>query len=479
MPRLSTTGGRRPAFGALIIALIACALLLSGCEVEPGPGSSPGSSASTGSQVQAEVSQPFEGETGGQDGAAALAGPEIPGASADAVARYAPEVVAAHNRLGFLLLADLVTGEAGAESKAGRSPANVVLSPLSVALALSMAQSGAEGTTAFAMAQALQLASFLEAGRPREAVDAANLELAQSLREAAAGGEVQLEIASALWHRAGLSLVPGFAGAMRRFYEAEVSGLDFAAPESVDAVNTWVEKATRGLIPRIVDRLSDDLAVLIANAVYFQGDWQTPFDPDLTGPAPFSLLSGAQVNVEMMYRSGSIAYYEADFQAIRLPYGRSGRTAMYVFLPPAGEPIESFAQRFEAAAESAFGRFRPEEGEVWLPRLDAAYQASLKEALGRLGMGIAFDPVAADFGRMIQGAGPGDAFIGDVLHQAVLKVDEAGTEAAAVTSVEVRLTSLPVRRFSFRADRPFLFVIRDDESGMILFAGAIVDPNGA
>lgn len=149
---------------------------------------------------------------------------------------------------------------------------------------------------------------------------------------------------------------------------------------------------------------------------------------------------------------------------------------MYLFLPPIGEGIEAFAARFHEAADAAFDNFRANEGEVWLPRLDVAFKSSLNEPLKRLGMGIAFDPGAADFGRMIQGAGPGDLFIGDVLHQAVLKMDETGTEAAAVTSIEVRLTSAPVRQFSFKADRPFLFVIRDDETGALLFMGAIVDP---
>ena len=166
----------------------------------------------------------------------------------------------------------------------------------------------------------------------------------------------------------------------------------------------------------------------------------------------------------MMYRSGSIEYYEGSFQAVRLPYGETGRTAMYLFLPPGGESIAAFAGRFEEIAGEAFGNFRASEGEVWIPRLDVTFKATLNEPLRRLGMGVAFDPASADFSRMFAGARPGDFYIGDVLHQTVLKVDETGTEAAAVTSIEVRLTSVPVRRFSFKADRPFLLAIRDDEN---------------
>ncbi len=383
-----------------------------------------------------------------------------------------PDVLAAHNRFGYRLFADLL-------SDATNESGNVILSPISVALALAMTENGASDETALAIAQAMQHAELMDGGLTQKALNASNLALINLLNEAAAEGDIRLKAANALWHRNGLTLVPEFADATEHFYRAELSGLDFSAAESVDRVNAWADEATEGLIPSVVDELSDDLAVLIANAVYFKGDWQTPFDSRLTRPLPFRLTTGERPEVAMMYRSGSIEYFEEDFQAIRLPYGEAGRTAMYVFLPPENESIATFAERLQDAAADAFGNFRSLEGEVWLPRLDVSFKSSLNEPLKRLGMGIAFDPGAADFSRMVLGARPGDLFIGDVLHQAVLKLDETGTEAAAVTSVEIRLTSVPVRRFAFRADRPFLFVIRDDETGAILFTGAIVDPRGA
>jgi len=383
-----------------------------------------------------------------------------------------PDVLAAHNRFGYRLFADLL-------SDATNESGNVILSPISVALALAMTENGASDETALAIAQAMQHAELMDGGLTQKALNASNLALINLLNEAAAEGDIRLKVANALWHRNGLTLVPEFADATEHFYRAELSGLDFSAAESVDRVNAWADEATEGLIPSVVDELSDDLAVLIANAVYFKGDWQTPFDSRLTRPLPFRLTTGERPEVAMMYRSGSIEYFEEDFQAIRLPYGEAGRTAMYVFLPPENESIATFAERLQDAAADAFGNFRSLEGEVWLPRLDVSFKSSLNEPLKRLGMGIAFDPGAADFSRMVLGARPGDLFIGNVLHQAVLKLDETGTEAAAVTSIEIRLTSVPVRRFAFRADRPFLFVIRDDETGAILFTGAIVDPRGA
>lgn len=493
---------RAAALAKLTVALILCIMLAAACDLVP----------SMSSDSAADTTSPQSGpsETTPQPGAQPQdSNPALQPPADDRLPETTQErlletdevasVVSAHNRLGFLLLADLTTGlvsdDAGQQRPTGPSgdlavvqperspstlrPNNIVLSPVSVALALSLAQNGAAGETASAMARAMQQSSLLDAGLTGDSINAANQALMQRLHDAAAAGDIRLEIANALWHRDDLSLVPGFVNASKQYFQAEVSSLDFASPQSVDTINAWVDKATQGLIPRLVDEIADDLAVLIANAVYFKGEWQTPFDPNLTRPLPFTLLSGDRADVEMMYRSGSIQYYEEDFQAIRLPYGTTDRTAMYVFLPPMGESVEAFAAQFQRAAERALGNFRAEEGEVWLPRLDVSYKASLKEPLGRLGMETAFDPVSADFSRMIHGAGPGDAFIGDVLHQAVLTMDETGTEAAAVTSVEVRLTSLPIRRVAFRADRPFLFFIRDDESGMILFAGVVVDPRGA
>lgn len=397
--------------------------------------------------------------------------------------RFRPEVVTAHNQLGYRLLAQLVEkAVSGSNAAKGNGPGNVVLSPISVALALSLAQNGAAGETAVEMAQAMQLAALWQDGAIPEAdgiskvLNTSNLALINALAEAAASGDIRLKVANALWYREQLGLLDSFKDASETFYQAQVLGLDFSAPESVERINAWANEATEGLIPRVVDELPDDLAALIANAVYFQGDWQTPFDPSLTQLLPFHLPSGERPEVPIMYRSGSFQYYEGQFQAVRLPYGPSGRVAMYVFLPPPGETIDAFASRFDEVAAESFGRFRSAEGEVWLPRLDVSFKSSLREPLQNLGMQIAFDPKAADFSRMIAGSGPGDFFIGEVLHQAVLKLDETGTEAAAVTSIEVRLTSAPAWRFSFRADRPFLLALRDDETGALLFIGAVVDP---
>src|SRR5690606_38880616 len=213
----------------------------------------------------------------------------------------------------------------------------------------------------------------------------------------------------------------------------------------------------------------------------------TPFDPRQTRDMSFYPVAGERRLVPMMYRVGRIEYLDDGFQAVRLPYGNDERWGMYVFLPPEGTALHDFVAGLDYdTLTDAFGRFEPRQGEVLLPRIDISFKANLNDALEALGMGIAFDPGEADFRRLLAAAGgaPDQAataggpniFMGDVVHRAVLRVDEEGTEAAAVTSVDFRLTSVPVYDFRFQADRPFVVVIRDDTTGALLFVGAVADP---
>lgn len=402
------------------------------------------------------------------------------------------DVVAAHNRLGMLVFQQLLPPS---DSAHGGNNDSVFISPTSIALALSMAYNGADGKTAEAMAEALQLAELLQGGLSRDALNNANLVLLQALTDGASGDpgasrgtgpaddtdapQVRLDIASSIWYRRELAFNQAFVQDNARFYRALVTGLDFSTPDSVDTINRWVSDATEGLIPTVIDRLDDDLIMMLINAVYFKGEWTTPFEERRTRDMPFQTVSGDRVTVQMMYRAGRIDYYKGDFQAVRLPYGDDERLAMYVFLPPVDEDFFEFARRFTYDDMAAsFGRFAPAEGELYMPRLDISYKSKLNDALKALGMGIAFDGGAADFGRMRPAGETRNVYISDVIHQSVLKVDEKGTEAAAVTSVDFRVTSLPVYDFTFKADRPFIAVIRDDVTEALLFVGAIVHPGG-
>lgn len=388
-------------------------------------------------------------------------------------------VVTAHNRLGMLVFQHLLSQADPARADDGQNE-SVFVSPIGIALALGMAYNGAGDATAEAMAKALQLLPLLQTGLTNAELNAANLALLQALDTADSQSEqssIHLDIANSLWYHQELAFNPVFLQDIQQNYRALIQALDFRAPESVAIINDWVSEATEGLIPQVVEQLDNDSIMLLINAVYFKGDWTTPFHPHRTRNMPFQLASADTRTVPMMYRDGRIEYYADDFQAIRLPYGDDARLAMYVFLPPANADFHEFARNFtyETMAQT-FDQFRPAFGEVMLPRMEVSYRTQLNDALRELGMGIAFNPNAADFSRMLPTGAGRNVYMGDVIHQSVLKVDEEGTEAAAVTSVEFRMTSVPVYEFTFKADRPFLIAIRDDDTGALLFVGAIVDP---
>lgn len=454
--------------GLLLILLITFALLLTAC----GDGQ-PGATPTTGEQRHEEPlaedmvhhNEDLLAEDADGD---------------DAPVERSAEVVTAHNQLGMLVFQQLLPSSDAAP--AGNVD-SVFISPTSIALALGMAYNGADGQTAEAMAAAMQLGS-VRRGLSRDELNNANLALVQALSDAASddadSSRVRLDIANSIWYRREMAFNPTFLQDSERYYRALVSGLDFNAPDSVDTINHWVSDATEGLIPTVVDQLSDDLVMLLINAVYFNGEWTTPFEEHLTRDMPFQSTSGDRLTVPMMYRAGRIDYYEDDFQAVRLPYGDDERLAMYVFLPPADADFLEFARQltYDTVAAS-FDRFAPAQGEVYLPRMDITYKSKLNEALKALGMGIAFDGGAADFGRLRPANETRNIYISDVLHRSVLVVDEQGTEAAAVTSVDFRVTSLPMYDFTFKADRPFFIVIRDDATEALLFVGAILHPNSS
>lgn len=389
-------------------------------------------------------------------------------------------IVAANNRFGLLLHESL--------SKVRDEGENVFFSPLSIHLALSMVYNGAAGDTAAALAEALQL-DDLDVRTVNEAH--------RKLREVFASGEkalgVRLAIANAIWHREQLLLRPEFVDDTTRYYGALLRGLDFADTSSVQIINDWVSEQTEGLIDELVEALDEDMVTLLVNTVYFKGEWTTPFEPGFTRDGPFHLASGATRTVPFMYRDGHIDHFAGgDFEAVRLPYGEDGRMAMYVFLPSGEADLDDLATALSEAEDAElFAGFRPKLGEVHLPRLDIGYKATLNDVLRSLGMGVAFDPGRADLSLILPNASADTSedgnpetglsadrlYIGDVVHQSVLKVDEEGTEAAAATSVGVRTTSMPMYKFRFVADRPFFLVIRDDDTGALLFVGSIVDPN--
>jgi serpin B len=312
-----------------------------------------------------------------------------------------------------------------------------------------------------------------------DAVNSGYSELIESLLSA--DSDVSLNIGDSVWIRSGFAqaVSPTFTDTLRKYYGSGVYSRPFDS-STIDEVNSWVDKETRGKINKILDQIDSDNVMFLINAIYFKGGWVDKFDESATHSAGFNTAdSGAGesiVKVDMMNNDGSFYYYGNDEVKIaRLPYGRD-KIAMYVFLPVEGNTLESLmAGLNEEKLNAYFPKLSKTELELQFPKLKLEYgKVDLKGALTNLGMGIAFDSNSADFGK-IADVLPERLYIAFVDHKAVVEINEKGTEAAAVTNVGISLTSIPIRT-PFVVDRPYMFVIRDDRSGTILFAGLIRDP---
>jgi serpin B len=365
------------------------------------------------------------------------------------------EIVAASNDFGLSLF-----GEILGQSDGG----NVFVSPLSVSMALGMTFNGAAGATAEGMREALRFGDLSV-----EDIDSAYLGLIGLLTTM--DGKVTLEIANSIWYRQGFDVLAAFIEACETYFLAVVEALDFGDPGAKDAINAWVAEQTHGLIDAIVDDIGADTVMFLINAVYFKGDWTFQFDESLTADAEFHVDAETTSHVAMMQLHGDVPHrWGEGFRAVDLPYG-DGHFAMAVILPDEGVPVDDVAAGLTTEGWAALAAgFADEETTVELPRFTLEYEQALNDVLCVLGMDEAFDPLGADF----TGITPeGGIFISEVKHKTFVRVDEVGTEAAAVTSVEMEMGSAPE---PFRVDRPFLVVLHDRHSGAILFIGKIVDP---
>jgi serine protease inhibitor len=289
--------------------------------------------------------------------------------------------------------------------------------------------------------------------------------------------KVQLNIANSLWAKKEVTFNPEFIARNKQFYGAEVTTLDFNDPSAPATINAWVNDKTKGKIDKIVDRIDAQSILFLINAIYFKGAWAIEFDKAKTKDEQFTTAAGQQKQHPIMHQSGDYKYLEGkDFQAVSLPYG-GGRVSMYIFLPAKGIRLEDFQKNLTAANWNTWlKQFAETKGEIGVPRFKIEYESTLNEALSALGMGVAFDPNRADFSGIAQGEDR--VFISSVKHKTFAEVNEEGTEAAAVTSVEMRTTSAMQPRKTFRmiVDRPFFCAIADNKSGTVLFMGSINSP---
>ena len=346
---------------------------------------------------------------------------------------------------------------------------NVFISPFSVSTALQMVANGAAGETKAEMQRVLKTA-----GLPAGTLNSACKDLNQSLNSQPG---VILNLANAIWYKKEIRLKPEFVSVNQQFFQADLGGVDFTKPESAQTINNWADKSTRGKIKQVVRWPFDPLTrVILANAIYFKGKWDRPFDKQATKDHAFNVLPGGTPKpVPMMWQRGHFSYQQGDgFQAVRLPYA-GGHLQMYLFLPDTNSsPTKLLAgMDNDTWRDKILPQFQDKEGTLALPRFKLDYGVTLNDPLKALGLRQAF-AVDADFSAMADEP----LFVSEVKQKSYVEVNEEGTEAAAVTTVTMSLSAMPAPaiRFKMIVDRPFLFVIGDDSTKSILFMGVIYDP---
>ncbi len=371
---------------------------------------------------------------------------------------YAKGLVDSDNRFGIKLFKEIVEEEENT---------NIFISPLSVSMALGMTYNGADGATKEAMEKTLELS-----GLTVEEINLSYENLIRLLTEL--DPKVQFRIANSIWHRNSKDLPEQeFLDVCVEYFDALVKGLDFNDPFAADTINAWIDEKTDGKIQKMVNAPISPLTMMfLINAIYFKGTWTYEFDPNDTQDDFFRQPNGTSVTCKMMEQRGFFKYYAGGgFHAVDLPYG-DGAFSMTVFLPYWGRDVDDLVARLDPdSLDYWLDCFSSDSGDVYLPRFKLEYESTMNRVLTALGMGIAFYP-AADFSKMYKSV---DVWIDSVKHKTFVEVNEEGTEAAAVTVVQMTLGPQPPG-FWFRVDRPFIFMIRENESGTILFIGKIVNP---
>jgi serine protease inhibitor len=337
---------------------------------------------------------------------------------------------------------------------------NVFISPLSASMALGMTANGANGATYDEMRTALRLG-----GATREDVNGGYQSLIALLEGLDPG--TQFSIANSIWYEQTFPFNASFLDESKQYFDAQVQALDFRNPSAVTTINSWVSDQTNHKIPSILDSIDSAEVMFLVNAIYFKGIWQKQFDKSKTVDAAFHAADGTTTTVPMMARgSGVQSAFTPEYWAVDLPYGNSAFT-MTVVLPNQNTDVDTFAESFDQAKwNTLVSSFHDSEVEVFLPRFRMEWKRALNEDLETLGMRLAF--YAADFTRMSPLGN--QLVITRVMQKTFVDVDEEGTVAAAATMVGIGLTSAPA---AFRADHPFMVVIRERFSGTILFIGKI------
>jgi serine protease inhibitor len=342
---------------------------------------------------------------------------------------------------------------------------NIIISPLSVSLALSMTLNGANGATRNAMLEALRVKGITPG-----IINNSYRDLSEALLNV--DKRVLISIANSVWIEKNFIVKKQFTDILTGYYNAESRPFDITDAQAPTQINRWIESKTNGLIKNMIERLNDNTVMLLINAIYYKGKWKFQFDAKNTVNKLFYKPGGTTSAVPMMKQKSDFkSFAGAGFILAEFPYGQ-GNFVMDIILPDDNEGVKKLIPSLSSNSFSSWlDQMAAKETEVSFPRFKYGYKKQLKDILTIMGMGISFTD-NADFSNISNVP----LLINDVTHQAYIETNEDGTEAAAATIVDIGVTSIPVSPFTLNIDHPFIYIIRETTTSSILFMGRVADP---
>jgi serine protease inhibitor len=341
---------------------------------------------------------------------------------------------------------------------------NTFISPLSVSMALAMVLNGAEGEVRQSILNTIDYKDFTA-----DEVNEAYKNLTKLLLTM--DNKVTMGIANSVWYDQQFQINPTFSSIIREYYDGLVKELDFKNASSKDVINNWVEDKTNQRIKNLIDQINPDEIMFLVNAIYFKGDWTYRFDKTKTKQAPFTTLNGTSTSVDMMFSGGVKMNYVQTGTGllVDIPYG-NGQFSFTVLMPHDYSDLPNLVDQLDAETLTQWlDQSNTIEAELELPRFKMTWKENLKETLSNLGM------LMVGFSLLFEDETP-PLEISRVIHQTFLEVNEEGTEAAAATAVGIQPTSMPVTPQKISIDKPFMFMLREKHSGVILFVGQLTHP---
>jgi len=342
---------------------------------------------------------------------------------------------------------------------------NVIISPLSISSALSMTLNGANGATRDAM-----LATLGMNGLTPEKINNSYKDLTEALLNV--DKRVLISIANSVWTEKNFVVKKPFTDILTQYYNAESKSFDITDPLVPNQINSWIESKTNGLIKNMIDKLDQSTVMLLINAIYFKGKWNSQFDKDKTVQGSFYKTGGETAQVPMMKQTSEFKVYNGEgFTLAEFPYGQAN-FVMDVLLPDDNNGIKSIIPLInDNSFKGWISQLSERKTDLSFPKFKYGYKKDLNDILTDMGMGIAFTD-NADFSNISDM----DLLISIVKHQAFIETNEEGSEAAAATIVGISTTSMPAGPYILNIDHPFLYIIRETSTNSILFMGRVGDP---